>query len=380
MRDARFIRNVILKALALFVAVNLIFVAWNPAPQKSGGITDFLGSLSAYNLLFPGRERFPFGEDPASSYNLSLYSLPAMFASHEIAGAAKAPDEYRVVLVGDSSVWGILLRPEQTLAGQLNTANLATCNGRRLRAFNLGYPTISLTKDLMVLDQVNRYHPDLVVWLTTLEAFPRDKQLASPIVSNNAAILSGLAARYHLQFNPNDPALARIDWWGRTIIGQRRPLADLLRLQFYGVLWAATGIDQEYPTNYERAQRDLDSDVTFHGWQPPTLPPEGLALDVLDAGMNAVGATPLLLVNEPILVSTGKNSDLRYNFYYPRWVYDQYRKFLAGRSQQKGWSYLDLWNLAPESEFTNSAIHLTPAGEALLTQRLGAAILQKACR
>jgi len=380
MRDARFIRNVILKALALFVAANLVFVAWNPAPQKSGGITDLLGSLSAYNLLFPGRERFPFGEDPARSYNLSLYSLPAMLASHEIAGDAKASDEYRVVLVGDSSVWGILLRPEQTLAGQLNAANLAICGGRRLRAFNLGYPTIALTKDLMVLNQVNRYHPDLVVWLTTLEAFPRDKQLASPIVSNNPAILSGLAARYHLQFNPNDPALARTDWWGRTIIGQRRPLADLMRLQFYGVLWAATGIDQEYPTNYERAQRDLDSDVTFHGWQPPTLPPEGLALDVLDAGMNAVAATPALLVNEPILVSTGKNSDLRYNFFYPRWVYDQYRQLLVKRSQQKGWSYLDLWNLAPESEFTNSAIHLTPAGEALLTQRLGAAILQKACR
>ncbi len=130
--DTKFIRNVIFKALALFVAANLIFVAWNPAPQKSGGIMDFLGSLSVYNRLFPGRERFPFGEDPASSYNLSLYSLPAMFASHEIAGAARAPDEYRVILVGDSSVWGILLRPEQTLAGQLNAANLAVCGGRRL--------------------------------------------------------------------------------------------------------------------------------------------------------------------------------------------------------------------------------------------------------
>jgi hypothetical protein len=371
--DARFIRNVILKALALFVAANLVFAAWNPIDQ--------LSRLSAYNLLFPGRERFPFGENPARSYNLSLYSLPAMFASHEIAGAAAGAiaGEYRVVLVGDSSVWGTLLKPEQTLAEQLNAARLAAC-GRHLRAFNLGYPTISLTKDLMLLDQVNRYQPDLVIWLTTLEAFPRDKQLASPIVSNNPATLSGLAARYNLQFDPNDPALARPNLWQRTLIGQRRPLADLLRLQFYGVLWAATGIDQEYPTNYERAQRDLGTDVTFHGWQPPTLPPERLALDVLDAGMSAPAPTPVLLVNEPMLVSTGKNSDLGYNFFYPRWVYDQYRQLLAERSQQKGWRYLDLWNLAPEGEFTNSAIHLTPAGEALLAQRLGVAILQETCR
>ncbi len=73
--DTKFIRNVLLKALALFVAVNLVFVAWNP--------TALLGHISAYNLLFPGRERFPFGENPARSYNLSLYSLPAMF---ELAG------------------------------------------------------------------------------------------------------------------------------------------------------------------------------------------------------------------------------------------------------------------------------------------------------
>jgi hypothetical protein len=144
-------------------------------------------------------------------------------------------------------------------------------------------------------------------------------------------------------------------------------------------MWAATGIDQEYPTDYAPAQRDQDSDVTFHGWKPSTIPPDGLALDVLDAGMRAAGSTPVLLVNEPVMVSTGKNSDLRYNFYYPRWVYDQYRQLLAGYSQQKGWSYLDVWNLAAENQFTNSAIHLTPAAETLLAQRLGAAILQQAC-
>jgi hypothetical protein len=372
--DTKFIRNVLLKALALFVAANLIFAAWNP--------TGLLGHISAYNLLFPGRERFPFGENPAKSYNLSLYSLPAMFNSLEINAAAKNPDEYRVILVGDSSVWGTLLRPEQTLAGQLNAARLSTCGGLQVRAFNLGYPTLSLTKDLMVLDQVQRYHPDLIVWLTTLESFPRVNQLASPIVANNPGVVAGLAARYKILFDPHDPALVYTSWWGRTLIGQRRPLADLLRLQFYGVMWAATGIDQEYPTNYEKAQRALDADVTYHGWKPPVMPATssvGLAFDVLDAGMSAAGSTPVLLINEPILVSTGKNSDLRYNFFYPRWAYNQYRQLLAEHSQQKGWNYLDVWNLAPESEFTNTAIHLSPAGEALLTQRVGAAILQETC-
>jgi hypothetical protein len=79
----------------------------------------------------------------------------------------------------------------------------------------------------------------------------------------------------------------------------------------------------------------------------------------------------LTLVNEPILVSTAKNSAIRYNFFYPRWAYDQYRTLLDEQAKAANWRYLDLWNLVPESEFTNSAIHLTPAGETLLAQVIG---------
>ena len=75
-----------------------------------------------------------------------------MFASHVLNGTEKTPDEYRVLLIGDSSVWGTLLTPEQTLAGQLNASPITAC-GKTVRAYNLGYPTISLTKDLMILDQ-----------------------------------------------------------------------------------------------------------------------------------------------------------------------------------------------------------------------------------
>jgi hypothetical protein len=51
---------------------------------------------------------------------------------------------------------------------------------------------------------------------------------------------------------------------------------------------------------------------------------------------------------------------------------------MAQETQTQGWRYLDTWNLVPEGEFTNSAIHLTPAGEGLLAQRL-AQDLKAAC-
>jgi hypothetical protein len=81
---------------------------------------------------------------------------------------------------------------------------------------------------------------------------------------------------------------------------------------------------------------------------------------VLAAGIKMAGDVPVLLVNEPILISDGDNSDIRYNFYYPRWAYDDYRALMQQTADQRGWRYLDLWDIADQDEFTNSAIHLTP--------------------
>jgi len=366
--DYRFVRNVLIKGLALFLLLDLAFAA-----LPSG-----LGNLSLYNHLFAGRQRFPFGEDSSQSYNLSLFNLDAMFASHVIAGGPKPAHEYRVIVIGDSSTWGTLLRPKETLSGQLDGAGRSLC-GKMLRVYNLGYPTISLTKDLMVLDYALRYQPDLVIWLVSLEAFPADKQLSSPIVANNAARVDELIARYNLSFESNDPSLVRPGFWDSTLIGQRRSLADLFRLQMYGVLWTATGIDQTYPLDYQRAQTDFDTDIAFHDMRPPTLDESKLAFGVLEAGMRIAEGTPVILINEPMLISNGENSDLRYNFLYPRWAYDQWREIMMASAQAGGWNYLDLWNIIPAEEFTNSAIHLTPAGESILAGQVEQTILQQSC-
>ncbi len=353
--------SVLLKAALVFVLFNFVFIFIKDTP---------LGTLSLYNSVFPGRARFPFGET-RESYNLSLFDLDAMFASHELAGAEKARDEYRVLLIGDSSVWGTLLTPEQTLAGQLNTGQLNVC-GKTVRAYNLGYPTISLTKDLMILDQAKTYQPDLIVWLTTLEAFPKDRQLLSPIVANNPERVAQLIKNYGLSLDPDDPALVQPSTWEQTFVSRRRAVADLVRLQVYGVLWAATGIDQVYPDDYERAQTDFEADDDdFHGLV--TLE-DALALEVLNAGMSV--APNMMLVNEPMLISNGTNSDIRYNFFYPKWAYDRYVAMLQEHASANNWNYLDLSNLVPADEFTNSAIHLTPAGEQVLAGRIAAAIQQ----
>ena len=371
--DFRFAGNVLIKGLLLFLIVNFGLASFDPLPG--------LGRWSAYNAVIPGRARLPYGDRPDRAYNLSLYQLEAMFASHEIAGAAGPGEyarraEYRVVVIGDSSVWGFRLKFDQTLTAYINAAEATTTDGRLVRAYNLGYPIMSLAKDLLILDQAMRYDPDLIVWMVTLESFPYDKQLFPPLLQNNPEPVRGLIRDYDLRLALDDPNFVNPSFWDRTLVGRRRALADVLRLQLYGVLWAATGVDQDIPEQFTPRMEDLPADESFHNLHPPALAEGNLAFDILRAGMTRAGDVPVVIVNEPMFVSQGANSDVRYNFFYPRWAYDQYRVLLAEESRRNGWRYLDWWDGIPSTEFTDSAVHLTPSGSVQLAVQVTAAILE----
>jgi len=366
----RLLLRVIIKATILFVVCNIVFAALMPI--------ETLGSISLYNTLLPGRERLPYGENSAESYNLSLYNIPAMMTSLSLA-RPKAADEFRVILIGDSATWGWFLPNTDTLAGRLNAGHYLTADVRRVVAYNLGYPIMSLTKDLLLLDAALPYQPDLIVWPVTLESFPREKQLFSPIVQNNATRMRRLIDAYHLNLDRNDPRFVDPDFFGRTIVGQRRELADWFRLQFYGFAWAATGIDQKIPAEIKLRQSDFDTDVTWQTYQQPTaLTKDNLAFDVLEAGVQQADAVPILIINEPMFISRGQNSDLRYNSFYPRWAYDQYHDLINQTARANHWQYLDLWNSITPEEFTDTPVHLTPKGSAQLATQISAAILEAA--
>ena len=363
----KFFRNVLLKALFLFLIFNLVLVSLPPVSNAE--------QLSIYNSLVPGRPRFPFGENPQQAYNFSLYDVDAMFAAHRVSAPLHNDDSLRVFVFGDSSVWGTLLTPQETLSGQLNQLNLS-CNNQPLVFYNLGYPTISVTKDLMLMERAKVYQPDMVLWLTTLEALPQDKQLASPLAANNPARIEKLNTEYQLGLKVPDE---HTNWWEKTIWGRRRAIADWIRLQLYGIPWAATGIDQVYPP-YQPAAWDLEANQNYYDFQPPQIPDGALVYSAFEAGEKLWDDTPVLLVNEPIMISRGKNSDIRYNYFYPRWAYDQFRQTMVGLSVDQDIDYVDAWDWVAAQDFTNSAIHMNAAAEAGFAERLAAEVLNQVCR
>lgn len=367
----RFMRNVALKGLILFGIVNLMFALLNPISS--------LARFSLYNRIVPGRLRLPYGENPDQSYNLSLNTLDALFASHEIAGTPKTADEYRVLLIGDSSIWGVLLNADQTLAADLNAAGYHTADGKRVRVYNLGYPIQSLTRDVLFLQYAMRYQPDLILWSVTLESFAPSQQLLPLVVQTNPDAVRKLISTYGLKIDPANAQFKDLSLWDRTIIGQRRTLADLLRLQLYGGSWAITHIDQRYPNFYEPRVDNFDTDTDWHGFkQSDTLTMDNIAFDALRAGITIAkaGQVPILIVNEPIFISSGKNSDLRYDGFYPRWAYDTYRELMVAENKTQGWNYLDLWNAIPADQFTDSALHMQPGAVRQLADRVGMALIQ----
>jgi hypothetical protein len=364
----QFLRNVIIKTVVLLIFFNLFFIVVQPV--------EVLSKISAYNVFFPGRIRFPFGENPSKAYNLTINSIPAMFSSHIISNSPIPQDEFSIIFIGDSSVWGYLLRPNETISAYINQTALQTPDGESIHAYNLGYPTISLTKDLVFLQEAVQYNPDFVIWLVTLEAFPLVRQLDSPILQANQKRVTELNQQYRIGLDLPTEWSDPTSLLDRAFVMQRKDLADLFRLQVYGLLWAATGVDQYYPESFPPPANDLENNVDYYGMSPGMLDSRFIMFKALDIGSEILGNIPLLIVNEPIYISDGENSEVRYNFFYPRWAYDQYRDQMMTLSQNAAWLYLDTWDLVAPDKFTNSAIHMNPTGTHALAVRIQEAIVR----
>lgn len=368
-----FVARVAFKTGLLFIVINLLYALLEPLPLFS--------RLTLYNTVLPGRERLPYSDNPADTYNLSLHRIEGMFASHILSSADKPTDEFRVVLLGDSMVWGWLLETDETFNACLNAGNYRSADGRRLRVYNLGYPVTTVLKDALLLEEAARYEIDAAVWFVTLQALYRDEQLRHPILQNNSDRARAYVEKHDLALDtsvlPDEP-----DFWDRTLVGQRRELADLLRHQVYGLAWLVTGIDHTNPRFFRAPPSNLlpGIDIPTRAEIQPPLTLEWLALDVIDVAMRMAQkeGIEVLLVNEPIFITEGLNRENRYNDLYPRWAYDDYRRLLGEQVTQNGWAYIELWDAVPSYKFTDYPLHFTADETCRLAHQLAPEILRLA--
>ncbi len=362
--------RLLIKILILFGVFNALYFVAQPV--------NALNSITVYNWLVPGRPRLPFGEYPSESYNISVLSLDQMLASHELA-RPKTPDEYRVVMLGDSSIWGYLLQPDQTQAACLNNLNLTTAAGRKVHVYNLGYPKLTVMKDFLILRHALAYKPDLIIWSTTLASLYPSDQLDFEVATAQYDELAAMVNQYHFKlYQWPLPPEKTPTWLGHTFFGQRQQLADWLRYQLYGVDWTATGIDHvvpklvpPHPTNLGNSdQMLLVEPMLMHLSADHKISEPDLSLDIVRAGIQTAADRGIstLLVNEPMYRTS--DNPVRWNYYYPRWAYDSYHDVMMSVTSREGWPYADLWDAVPPDQFTDTDFHMTPQATCGYAQKL----------
>ena len=362
--------RLLVKALVLYLVANLAFAYFDPS----------IGKVSIYNWLVPGRERVPYEREVdyyAIAHTVPVYEdMDAMYGSH-ILSRPNGDDEFRVILLGDSSAWGFELHPHETLAGQLNSLRLESCDGRQITVYNAAYPLPYAMKDLLVMDKTREYAPDLYLWTVTLDTFRNRSVYTRYFLVPYAERVFELVEEYEIN-NLDTQEVRESTFWERTIIGQRGLLKRMLLLQLHGLGWSATGLDYYYQ-DYPPLSIDQKDSVLYDSLGPGKLDLNAFLFDVLGAGYEHAGDVPLLVVNEPIFIASGINSDIRYNDIYPRWAYDEYLDYLDDWMMRNGHEYINAWNALPRSEFTNMAFHRTLQGEALLAGLIAPTLEEMAC-
>ncbi len=354
------------KGIIIFLVFEFAFYALHPN----------LEWLNVYNFPALKRQRFPISTVAPEDGALDVANIDAMLASHVVSGP-KAPDEYRVFVLGDSAVWGIGLTSAQTLPGQMDALGLK-CGNKNVRVYNLSFPRPSATKDLMILDESMKYQPDEIVWVLSGFTLMPKTRIEHPLISQNPDEYYKVAHRF--DFLPKSyRAPSLVSQVSNQFIDQNRTFFRILRYQFYSLVNLATGLDQ-IPGPPEELPSQLSSNATFEGLKPPKLDVGKVSLDQVQDFYQIAGNVPVILINEPTQVLTNvPNSNIYYNVYFPRWIYDQYRQYVSEAALKNHWNYLDLWNVFPASYYTDTPLHLIPEGETELAKMIAPDIV-KGCQ
>ncbi len=367
---------VLLKAIFLFVIVNMVFALMNPP----------VGKLTLYNHIIPGRLRFPYEKEPSFysvGHNAPIYEdFDAMFGAHVIS-KRKSANEFRLILLGDSATWGVSVSASEMLSEQINRLHIKTCDGRVVHAYNLGYPLSFLTRDLLILDKAMQYKPDMVFWLITLSTLEPKTAETYFILPHSQQYLR-LANTYGIKGSYFSQPIQETSFWEKTILGQRKRLKNIVLTQAFGLLWAATGIDNHETLQPERPlpSSDVENSLEYDGQSPDESSNlfHSLMMDVLSTAYEVAGTVPVVLVNEPIYVANGKNNLVRYNEFYPRWVFDEYRQYMAEWTKKPNHQWLDDWNVIPPEEFSDAFFHRRPSGEKRFAELLAPEIKKLVCK
>jgi hypothetical protein len=359
--------RVLIKALVLL----LIF----DAGQIALNLPDLVDRWSIYRDLTPPTDRLGLANQIGDPI---WWRLDPLLDAHEIA-QPKAADEYRVIFLGDSATFCLYCRSIEAIPA-LFTKLGASINGRQVRGYNLAYPGSDWLKDVLILKHALKYQPDAIVWLVTAKGAGDQPLLQEPdahlITRLNADELPALARVFNLDTWEIRRYADADAWYQRSIWIHGGRYRDWLILAARTIrnalIYPGRDLTQEYllpgePVTAEPVREVAEINSSLPGYD--RFP--NRQWDLLLAGQSLAHEAdlPLLIVNEPIYVASGPNTDVNYDSFYERSLYDRFRTALTTFARQHDLAYLDLWNSLPPEDFSNTSLHYNLDGNRQVAER-----------
>ncbi len=352
--------RVLIKAITLLLIFDVVQMALN--------LPHAIDRWPIYRSFTPPTSRLGLSDQIGDPI---WWRLDPLLDAHEIA-QPKAPDEFRVIFLGDSATFCLYCRSTEAIPF-LFTQLDAIIAGKHVRGYNLAYPGSDWLKDILILKHAMRYQPDAIVWLVTAKGAGDQPLPQEP----DAHLITRLNA-------DELPALARdfnLDTW------ETRRYADA-DAWYQASIWAHGGRYRDWLILIARTIRnamifpnqDLTQQYLLPGQPVMSLPIREVAeinstlpgydrfpnrqWDLLLAGQRIAreAGVPLLIVNEPIYIGGGPNSNVNYNSFYERDLYDRFRAAMMNFTQQHSMAYLDRWDFLPPDEFSNTSLHYNLEG------------------
>lgn len=352
--------RVLIKAIMLLIIFDATQIAF-----------DLAGTLERWRLyrsFTPLTERLGLANQIGDPI---WWTIDPLLDAHQIA-QPKASDEFRVIFLGDSATFCLYCRSTEAIPSVFTQLG-AIFDGKHVIGYNLAYPGSDWMKDILILKHALKYQPDAIVWLVTAKGAGNQPLPQEPdahlIIRVNAAELPALARQFNLDTWETERYADADAWYQRSIFthgGRYRDWLLLVVRSFRNALiYPNKDLTQEYllpgePVITKPIPAIAEINSALPGYD--TFPNRQWTLLRAGHQLAAEADVPLLVVNEPIYLASGPNTDVNYNPFYERNLYDRFRAALLDFTQQHTMTYLDLWNLLPAENFSNTSLHYNLEG------------------
>ncbi len=292
--------------------------------------------------------------------------LGLLLRQHEVCRRpARRPGELRVLVFGNSGIFGFPLPAEHTAVGLLNRRFAR--QGTPAHLYNLAFPFTYQVKDAVILSEALRYRPDVIVYGTTLADYYHVAPNAYPplvaFFDANTGGVRRLAAR--------EPAglVEPIDRYRDAYAGAATPWRNFRQLGLYlregarelGLharrRWFPDLPDSPVRIESRRDRYDCRAveerfERDFGGWRDWSL------LAFLGEAGRRTGAE-VVVVNWPV---AREPRGACHNVRYPTRELAAYRRWLRAETARLGFRLVDLQDRFDASLFVDS-LHLGPRGQ-----------------